>query len=186
MLDGFVTFYFEDGSIASFNQNDWKLETERLIYQPQQGKYSNIITSTLSANFQYPGIPNVSTLEWIRVSPSLSGVLFKQIGKVTPDFLPIIQSNVADPTKDEVNATALAFGFVVSTHRQLANEDFSIACKTHILKILQLDEDRAKKFITTLMTRLFTFFNIVPDAPKEILDKIISLRSCLLYTSRCV
>lgn len=177
MLDGFVTFYFEDGSIASFNQNDWKLETERLIYQPQQGKYSNIITSTLSANFQYPGIPNVSTLEWIRVSPSLSGVLFKQIGKVTPDFLPIIQSNVADPTKDEVNATALAFGFVVSTHRQLANEDFSIACKTHILKILQLDEDRAKKFITTLMTRLFTFFNIVPDAPKEILDKIISLRS---------
>lgn len=43
--------------------------------------------------------------------------------------------NYADPEKDSINATALAFGYVKSLHKQISAEDLTIAAKTHILRI---------------------------------------------------
>lgn len=88
----------------------------------------------------------------------------------------LLFKNYADPEKDSINATALAFGYVKSLHKQISAEDLTIAAKTHILRISFLDRKRAKEFITTLLKSLYSFFNISPDAPKEIMDKIITSR----------
>lgn len=176
MFDGFVSFYFEDGTIESYNQNDWKLETERLISQSQLGKFKNIIASPLSAGFDYGKLPLPPSVEWMKVSPSMCGVIVKQYNKKWPQFYAAVQKNYADPEKDSINATALAFGYVKSLHKQISAEDLTIAAKTHILRISFLDRKRAKEFITTLLKSLYSFFNISPDAPKEIMDKIITSR----------
>lgn len=176
MLDGFATFYFQDGSIVSYNQNDWKLESERLEHQNRDGKFRDIITSILSAGFQYPKLPASCALEWMKVSPAMCGVIFKVEKEDTPKFYSIYEDEPSDPAKDTINATAYAFGFVASIHRQLSSEDLSIACKTHVMKIAKVDEARAKEFITTLMACIYSFFNVSPDARKEIMDKMISSR----------
>lgn len=176
MFDAFVSFYFEDGTIESYNQNDWKLETERLISQSQLGKFKNIIASPLSAGFNYGKLPLPPSVEWMKVSPSMCGVIVKQYNKKWPQFYAAVQKNYADPEKDSINATALAFGYVKSLHKQISAEDLTIAAKTHILRISFLDRKRAKEFITTLLKSLYSFFNISPDAPKEIMDKIITSR----------
>ncbi|UCS21833.1 uncharacterized protein HLK63_J07403 [Nakaseomyces glabratus] len=176
VLDGFVSFYYRNGEIEIYNQNDWKLETERLLNQGPQGKFSNIITSILSAGFKYPTIKNLGTVEWIRVSPAMAGILYKYRHDDLPQFQPMNIDDVSDKSKDEINAATMAFGYVTSAHRQLSGEDIALACKQHILKIAKIDEKRAKDFTTTLMFNLYNFFNFSPGAPKELMDKIISSR----------
>ncbi|QLG72324.1 hypothetical protein HG535_0D00310 [Zygotorulaspora mrakii] len=176
MLDGFATFYFQDGSIQSYNQNDRKFESERLQSQIKEGKSRGIITSILSAGFHYPKLPSSCAIEWMRVSPAMSGVIFKLEKEDTPIFYCIQGEEFSDSSKDLVIATAFAFGFVASIHRQLSSEDLSIACKTHVMKIAKHDEERAMDFVTSLMACIYTFFNVSPDARKEIMDKMISSR----------
>lgn len=176
MLDGFVTFYGEDGSVASYNPSDWKLESERLQNQNSEGKFRDIITSTLSAGFTYAKVPPACALEWMQVSPALSGVIFKLEKRDTPNFYPISGALVKDLSKDPVHAAAFAFGFVASIHRQLSSEDLTIACKLHVMRIAEIDVKRAKEFVTTLMSCVYSFFNVSPDAKKEIMDKMISSR----------
>ncbi|KAL3233874.1 Mediator of RNA polymerase II transcription subunit 16 [Nakaseomyces bracarensis] len=176
ILDGFISFYYTNGDIDVYNQNDWKLETERLVNQGPQGKFSNIITSILSAGFKYKKVETIGAVEWIRVSPTMAGIIYKNKKDDQPKFYPMYLDDVADKSKDEINATSMAFGYVTSAHRQLSGEDIALACKQHILKIAKLDEKRAKNFITTLMFNLYNFFNFSPGAPKELMDKIISSR----------
>lgn len=176
MLDGFATFYFEDGTISTFNQNDWKLESERLKNQNRQGKFRDMITSILSAGLQFPKVPPSAAVDWLRVSPSMGGVIVKLANKNNPRFYAIQEKDCNNESTDVINATTLAFGFVASTHRQLSSEDLSIACKTHVLRLEKLDEERAKNFIMTLISCIYSFFNVTPDAPKEIMDKMISSR----------
>lgn len=176
MLDSFVTFYLQDGSITTYNQSDWMLENERLSSQSQEGKFRDIVTSILSVGYKYPKLPPTCAIEWMQVSPTMCGVIFKLQKNDTPEFYSIYNNEYKDPSKDTINATAFAFGFVASIHRQLSSEDLSIACKTHTLNMASLDEDRAKEFITTLMACVYSFLNVSPDARKEIMDKMISSR----------
>lgn len=176
MLDSFITFYLQDGSITSYNQSDWMLENERLKSQSQEGKFRDIVTSILSVGFKFPTLPPTCAVEWMQVSPTMCGVIFKLQKNDTPRFLSIYNEEHTSPSKDTIHATAFAFGFVASIHRQLSSEDLSIACKSHVLKIASLDENRAKEFITTLMACVYSFFNVSPDARKEIMDKMISSR----------
>lgn len=176
MLDGFATFYFQDGTIQSYNQNDWKLENHRLQNHNKEGKKRGIITSILSAGFRYPKLPPSCAVEWMRVSPAMCGIIYKLEKEDTPKFRCIYEEDFSDSSKDMINSTAFAFGFVASIHRQLSSEDLSIACKTHVMRIAQEDELRAKEFITSLMSCIYTFFNVAPDARKEIMDKMISSR----------
>lgn len=176
MLDGFTTFYAEDGSVTSYNPSDWKSESERLPTQSQEAKFRDIITSILSTGFKYPKIPPACAVEWMQVSPAMCGVIFKLNKCDTPKFYSIFGEEYKDPTKDNIHAAAFAFGFVASIHRQLSSEDLTIACKSHVLKIAKGDENRAKEFITNLMASVYSFFNVSPDARKEIMDKMISSR----------
>ncbi|CAR28943.1 ZYRO0F15554p [Zygosaccharomyces rouxii] len=176
MLDGLASFYFQDGSIVTYNQNDWKPESERLQNQSKQGKFRDMITSVLSAGLQFPKVPPSAAIEWLRISPSMGGVIVKLAKKNNPRFYAIQDKDYNDVNSDASNATTLAFGFVASTHRQLSSEDLSIACKTHVVRLTQLDEERARNFITTLISCIYSFFNVTPDAPKEIMDKMISSR----------
>lgn len=174
MLDSFISFYSDTGGITSYNLNDWELETERMNHQVKQGKYTNIITSVLSANFRYPKLPSNLSLDWICVSPTMSGVLFKLHDEDIPQFRCVLKEDISDNTSDSIDATAVAFTFVGSTHRQLSSEDLSIACKNHITRLCEIDEERAMKFIMTLMTNLYPFFNVSLNAPKEIMEKMIT------------
>lgn len=176
VLDGFVTFYFQDTSIKTYSQSDWKLENERLQHQNRQGKFRDIITSVLSVGFKYPKIPSLSLVEWVKVSPAMTCVILKLKNKNTPQLYSIYQDHILNRDLDSVNSTAFAFGFVAIIHRQLSAEDLSIACKTHLMKISKDDPLRGKEFITALMSNIYSFFNITPDAPSEILDKMISSR----------
>lgn len=176
MLDGFLTFYLQNGSMSTYNRNDWKLESERLQNQNAQGKFRDMITSILSAGLQLPKVPPCAAVEWLRVSPSLGGVIVKLEEKQNPQFYAIQDRDCTNAAMDATNATTLAFGFVASTHRQLSSEDLSIACKTHVARLAQLDEKRARNFITSLIACIYSFFNVTPDAPKEIMDKMISSR----------
>ncbi|CCE66334.1 hypothetical protein TPHA_0P01770 [Tetrapisispora phaffii CBS 4417] len=176
ILDGFVSIHFEDSTIETYSKTDWKVETERLHHQNRQGKFRDILTSVLSAGFNYPKLPPQSTLEWAIVSPTMCGVLIKQSCKDIPQFISISHENTDDASLDKVNSTAFAFAFVASIHRQLSAEDLSIACKTHLIKISDKDQDRGKECITSLMADIYSFFNITPDAPPELLEKMISSR----------
>lgn len=176
MLDSFISFYSDTGSITSYNLNDWELETERMNHQVKQGKYTNIITSVLSAGFRYPNLPSNLSLDWICVSPTMSGVLYKLQDEHIPQFRCVVKDDISENNNDSIDATAVAFTFVGSTHRQLSAEDLSIACKNHITKLAEIDEERAKKFIMILMTNLYPFFNVSLNAPKEIMEKMITSR----------
>lgn len=176
MLDSFISFYSETGNIASYNLNDWELETERMKHQVKQGKYTNIITSVLSAGFHYPKVPASFSLDWICVSPTISGVIYKLRKESTPQFHCVIKDDISNAENDSIDATAMAFTFVGSTHRQLSAEDLSIVCKNHITKLEQIKEERAINFIMTLMTSLYPFFNVSLNAPKEIMEKMITSR----------
>lgn len=176
MLDNFVTFFYEDGTTDVYNQNDWSKETERISSQSNNNKFSNIITSALSTGLNYPKLPPSNVIEWVRLSPTMTGVIYKLKNQDIPQFRSLLRSDLSDTAFDELDATAFAFTFVNSTHRQLSSEDFSISCKTHVMRLCTIDEERAKKFIMILMSNLYPFFNVFPDAPKDIMDKMISSR----------
>lgn len=176
LLDNFVTFFYDDGTVDIYNQNDWTKERERIKVQTNNAKFSNVMTSALSTGLGYPKIPPATSLEWSRLSPTMAGVMYKMKDDPIPKFHTLTRTDLSNPALDDLDATAFAFTFVNSTHRQLSSEDLSIACKTHIIKLAQISEDRAKHFITTLMSNLYPFFNVSPDAPKDIMDKMISSR----------
>ncbi|CCF56236.1 hypothetical protein KAFR_0A08020 [Kazachstania africana CBS 2517] len=176
LIDGFITFYFENGSVATYNQNDWILETERSKKTTGSSNFSNVIMSILSSGFHYPALPPSGVIEWMTVSPSMAGIITKIVKDPVPKFFPVYQNDVLSKANDNINAVAFAFSFANITHRQLASEDLTIACKTHILKIAKLDVKRAEDFIVILMSNLFSFFNVSPDAPKDIMDKMIMSR----------
>ncbi|EDO15417.1 hypothetical protein Kpol_1015p6 [Vanderwaltozyma polyspora DSM 70294] len=176
IIDGFITFYLQDGSIQTYNQSDWSLENERLQNQNRQGKFRDILTSVLSAGFTFPKLPTWSIVEWATVSPAMTGVIVKLVGKDEPKFLTVYQTDSSNEKNDSVNSTSFAFGFVAGIHRQLSAEDLSIACKTHLMNISKDNPERGKSFITSLISCIYSFFNITPDAPTEILDKMISSR----------
>ncbi|CCD25705.1 Sin4p NDAI_0F03870 [Naumovozyma dairenensis CBS 421] len=176
LINGFITFYFEDGTTIVYNQGDWKVETERLLNQPLSGNYNNLVTSMLSVNFQFPKLPNLSAIEWVRVSPSLTGIIAKIANKSTPQYFPLMKHDVTDTSKDDLNATAFAFAYVIGTYRQLSAEDLTITCKTHLMQIAKLDENRAKNFVMLIVARIYTFLNVSLDPPKEIMDKFLTGR----------
>ncbi|CCK70748.1 Sin4p KNAG_0F00790 [Huiozyma naganishii CBS 8797] len=176
VLDGFVTLYFENGDIQVFNSSDWELETKRLVNQVKEGKFTNIITSVISTGLNFPKLPSLIAVEWINVSPTMSGVILKKHGVATPEFHSISRDDVSDPQNDVVDATAFAFAFVGSIHRQLSTEDLSVAFKTHILKLATNDEKRAAGFIMALMKSIYPFFNVSLGAPRELMEKMVSSR----------
>lgn len=176
MLDCFITFYFDDGSIASYNLSDWQLETDRLVNQAKQGKFTNVITSVLSTGLKYPKSSYSTAIDWIAVSPTMSGIIYKIKGQVLPKFDVVYRHDISNPEKDIIDATSFAFTFVGATQRQLSTEDLSIACKTHVFRIGNISVDRAIKFIRTLMRNLYPFFNVSLDAPKDIMEKMIVSR----------
>ncbi|CCH58860.1 hypothetical protein TBLA_0B00150 [Henningerozyma blattae CBS 6284] len=171
----FITIYFEDGTIKTYSHNEWKLESDKLKNQNNLGKYRNILTSVISCGFQFPKTFHSSSLEWMIISPSMTGAIVKLKKRQTPNYF-AIETDVSDGERDRLTATAYAFGFVSSTHRQLSSEDLSISCKTHLMKINEVNNERAHEFVTSLMTSIYSFFNMTPDAPKDILDKMISSR----------
>ena len=179
ILDNFVIFHFEDGSVMVFHQNDWSIETQRLSNQAgiNTGKYSNIITSALSTGMSFPNLPPSSVVEWIKLSPTMTGMIYKLFGDPLPRFRPIFRQDISNPANDPLDSAAFAFAFVNSSHTQLSAEDLSIACKTHVTRLAQLSEERATTFILGLISTLYSLFNITPDGPKEMIDKLISTRS---------
>ena len=176
LLDNFVTFYHEDGTVEIFNQNDWNKEIDRIKSQNNKSKFLNVMTSALSTGLRYPTIPPSSALEWVTLSPTMTGIIYKLKIDEVPRFVTLARNDLSDASLDEIDAIAFAFTFVNSTHRQLSSEDLSVACKAHIIRLCQISEERAKKFIMILMSNLYPFFNVSPDAPKDIMDKMISSR----------
>lgn len=174
-LDEFITFYFSDGTLDTYNQSDWILENLKLENQVKTSKYRNMLTSVLSTGFNYPKTFNSFSMDWFVVSPSMTGVIAKLKNKSTPTYF-ALEYNVNDASNDLLTSTAYAFAFVSNTHRQLSSEDLSISCKTHLTRINEIDPKRACEYLTSLMTSIYSFFNMTPDAPKDILDKMISSR----------
>ncbi|SMN19759.1 similar to Saccharomyces cerevisiae YNL236W SIN4 Subunit of the RNA polymerase II mediator complex [Maudiozyma saulgeensis] len=176
LLDNFVTFFYDDGSVDVFNQNDWNKERERIKSQSNKSKFLNVMTSALSTGLSFQNIPLSSAIDWVRLSPTMTGIIYKLKTDHVPRFVTLTRPDLTDPSLDELDAIAFAFTFVNSTHRQLSSEDLSVACKAHIKNLSEMSEDRAKEFIMTLMSNLYPFFNVSPDAPKDIMDKMISSR----------
>ncbi|CAB4253842.1 Sin4p [Maudiozyma barnettii] len=176
LLDNFVTFFYDNGSVDVFNQNDWNKERERIKSQNNKSKFLNVMTSALSTGLSFRNIPLSSAIEWVRLSPTMTGIIYKLKTDNVPRFSTLTRSDLTDASMDELDAIAFAFTFVNSTHRQLSAEDLSVACKSHIINLSEISEDRAKDFIMTLMSNLYPFFNVSPDAPKDIMDKMISSR----------
>nr|CAI6413043.1 CMF_HP1_G0006500.mRNA.1.CDS.1 [Saccharomyces cerevisiae] len=117
------------------NQNDWKLETERLISQSQLEKFKNIIASPTQAQ---------DLIMWF----SLDFHWGRDEGFYHLCFYAVVQKTTQILVSDFINAKQLwHLGYVKSLHKQISAEDLTIAAKTHILRISFLDRKRAKEFI---------------------------------------
>lgn len=176
ILDSIVTFRLHNGTVKVYNNMTWNLENDEYDAHSTLPYVKNVITSMFCAGFHYPKLPPTDAIEWCQISPSMGGIVAKLKLKSTPQYYTFVHQDEGDSTRDEMDAVVLAYGFVVSNHRQHSGEDLSIAMKNHVLKLYELDTKRAENFIVKLINTVYGLFGVSPDAPKEVLDKMIMSR----------
>ncbi|SCU81603.1 LAME_0B07866g1_1 [Lachancea meyersii CBS 8951] len=169
--ENIVIFRLKDGHSSTYDRRTWKNE-EELSREPKQ----DIISSAFSNGIRIPATLPTTAFEWSRISPSLGGILSKASSKDSLRFDPI-EAPVTDVAENDLYvASTFAYAFVCANHRQTSGEDLSIAIKTHLLKIAQVSESRAEKFLKTVICTVYQLFGLTPDATKELKDKLIMSR----------
>ncbi|CEP62615.1 Sin4p LALA0_S05e09582g [Lachancea lanzarotensis] len=166
-----VTFRFKNGRSTIYNRTTWTSDQDLAKVQNRDS-----ISSPFSTGIRMPKTPPTGAFEWSQASPSYGLLISKVVGQESLHFDPV-EAPVTDNAEDDVSvALGFAYAFVCSGHRQSSGEDLSIAIKTHLLKLGQVSEDRAEKFLKNLILIVYQLFGLTPDASKEFKDKLTMSR----------
>ncbi|AMD19452.1 HBR551Cp [Eremothecium sinecaudum] len=174
-LDSLVAFRLQNGEMHFYNRYTWKLEEDSEASSVPYTKDS--IFSIFATGFVFPNIPPIDAVEWCINSPSSGGVIVKLKQNKGPQFLTLKTKVTEDPSKDTIHATAFAFEFFRFNNRLHSGEDLVIAIKTHILKLQQIDANRAVDFIFIIISTILKLYGIQFEGPKEVLDKLLQSKA---------
>lgn len=165
-----VDFKLHNSSFKIFYRPTWTLDNGTT-------ENKNRIFSIFSAGFQYPTFPAFDSMEFCHISPSMCGVITKVKYKEVPIFYPLVSKVISDKTNNDIEPVSFALEFVRYNHRMYSGEDVTIAAKTHILRLMEINETKAIDFLTNLVSAIFNLYGLQLDGSKEMLDKILQSKT---------